>query len=230
MARDFLTGENVLLEALDSGVYVPFACATSVEFSYETELKEKASPGQGGFREYVAGLGDWGITLNTVTHIVPSSPPMLTVFYTLLAQVRKNGLDIRLTFEDENANLQVITGHVLIPSTTIASPVDSFSEDTIEMKGSGSFALSQTLINPSSGNSDVFPPIDYTSASGGETSLNYSALINRTILAVMRDGINYEVITTGTPNAKQVKFNAGVGDILFSFPLSIGEWVHILYK
>jgi len=230
MAQTALTGENVLLEADLGGQWIPFACVTSLEFYYDTELIEKATVGLQGFKSYVSGMGEWGFTLSTVTHVVPPSGTMYTVFDTLLLSLRKNGLDIRTIYQDNNGNLIEITGHVMIPHTGIASPVDGFSEDTIEMKGSGAFALSTTLTNPGTTNTDLQDPIDYTSPAGGETDFTDPDLVGATLVYVGRDGIDHEVITVGTPNAKQVKFITATGTIVFASPLSQDEWIHILYK
>lgn len=241
MAQLAIEGKNVLLEALrDNGAglyeYVPFACATSVDFYYDTEMIEKATVGMAGFRGFEAGLGEWGLTLNTVTHAVFGNNAY-TVFDTLLQSLRKNGLDIRLTFEDNSANLQVITGHVLIPHTGISSPVDGFSEDDIELKGDGAFALTTSIVNPPSHDFEV-KKLEYYSV-GGEQQLTFSDLIGRTILYMGRDGIGRDEINIGNPTDKQFYFNPTLGTIYFYNPgsmtgyintLKADEWVLILYK
>lgn len=228
MANRAIYGSDVLLEALQDGTYIPFACATALEFSYDSELIERAGVGLGSFKGFVSGMGEWGLTLSSVTHVLPTTT-MYTVFDTLIESLRRSGLNIRLSFEDNDGNLKVITGHVLIPHTGIASPVDGFSEDTIEMKGDGSFAISTTLITPVPNNNDVQDPIDYTSISGGETSLTYPALIGRTIIYFGVDGVDKEVIAVGVPTDKQVKFDSSTGTLSFS-ALMPQNWVHILFK
>jgi hypothetical protein len=220
-------GTGVLLEGLVDGDFIPFACATAVELYVDTEMIERAGLNLNSMRGYVAGLGDWGLTFNSVTNVLPSTA-MITVFDTMVEALRKNGLYIRLSFEDNSGNLKVITGHVLIPHTGIASPIDGFSEDTIERKGDGPFAINTTLIDPAP-TTGVQDPIDYT-ATGGETDITYPALIGRTLLYVGVDGIDHEVITVGTPNDKQVKFDSATGKITFPSALMLDMWVHILYK
>jgi hypothetical protein len=230
MAQRAIEGQNVLLRAKLGGDYIPFACATSVDFYYDTELIEKATVGMYGFKSWISGMGEWGMTLNTVTYVQPTTESY-TVFDTLLDSLRKIGLFIELSFEDNDGNLKTITGHVLIPHTGITSPVDGFSEDTIEFKGDGAFAINTELITPDTADTEVKTPIDFTAA-GGETSLTYPELIGATLLYVGRDGTGKEVIQSDDPNDKQVKFISTTGTIFFaaSDPLGPGEWILILYK
>lgn len=230
MSQRAIEGENVILTAKMLNEYIPFACATAVEFYYDSELKEKATVGMQGFKSFVCGIGEWGLTLSSVTHILPPvGSSMYTVFDSLLQSLRKAGLDIQLIWEDKEGNLKTITGHVMIPHTGINSPVDGFSEDTIEMKGSGSFAISTTLITPGNSTSDVQPPIGYYGI-GGELSVTFPQLILVEPLLVFRDGLEREIITVGTPTSKQVKYDSASGTISWTDPLGPGEWVNILYK
>jgi hypothetical protein len=229
MAQKAIEGKNVLLRAKRGDEYVPFVCATSVDFTYDTELIAKTTVNSAGFRQYAARLGEWGLTLSTVTHIVsPNSDNAYTVFDTMTEQARKTGMDIELIFQDNDGNLKTITGHVLIPHTGISSPVEGFSEDEIEFKGSGAFEINTELITPTVNNSQVYSK-DYTAA-GGETTITFSDLIGKEILNVQRDGIGKDVIAVGTPNDKQVKFLTASGTFSFSTELGLDEWVLILYK
>jgi hypothetical protein len=76
--------------------------------------------------------------------------------------------------------------------------------------------------------SEGFSPIDYIAA-GAETELVYTQLIGMTVTLVMRDGIGYRVITTGTPTPTQVLFDTTTGTVTFNSgsPLSADEWIHI---
>lgn len=235
MAVDsYIEGKNALLEAIkgegtiDSPAeYVPIRCMTSVEFYCDTELVERATVGMGGFRDYRTGMGEWGIRGNGVSSIALPTDPAYGIFDLMTEQLRRNGLDIRLSFEDNNGNLQVITGHVLIPHTGITAPYDAFSEDDFELKGGGAFALSTSFIDPIS-ISDV-KKVEYTAA-GGEQAITIPETINREILAVFRSGIGAQTLVSGTPLSNQVTHNATTGEFLFGSELSPSEWVLILYK
>lgn len=224
-------GKNVVLEAkkLIDGEYqyVGFACATSVDFFYETEMIEKATVGMAGHRSWTYGMSSWGGSLQSVTHAVGTNN-MLTVFDTLLYSLRKTGLDIRLKYEDNNGNLQVITGHILIPKTGIASPVDGFSEDTIDFIGNGTFALTTTIIDPDD-EAGKLMTFDVTSA-GGELTITVPDTINRELITFTRDGIGQEVLTSGTPLAKQVKHDASTGVIYLPNATNPDEWLFGIYQ
>jgi len=227
MALQAIEGKNVILRALKGVDMVPFACATSLEFYYDTEMIEKSTVSSAGFTEWAGGMGTWGLTLGTVTHIL--KPGYYTVFDTLLDALRKLGLLIELSFDDEAGNIKTITGTVLIPHTGLSAGVDGFSEDDVEMIGSGGFTLNTTLFTPDQTEYEVqrYP---YTSSVGGETSVGNAILINREILSVEIDGVGKELILAGDPTDKQAKYVQGTGTILLPYPLSPTEWVLILYK
>src|SRR5688500_808455 len=126
MALQAIEGKNVILRALQGADMVPFACATSLEFYYDTELIEKSTVSSAGFSEWAGSMGTWGKTHGTVTHIVKTG--YYTVFDTLLDALRKQGLFVELSFEDEIGNIKTITGTVLIPHTGISAGVEGFSE------------------------------------------------------------------------------------------------------
>ena len=221
-----IEGKNVLLRALKDDTYIPFACAFSVEFYFDSEIIEKTTPNSGRFKEWRTGLGEWGLTLNTVTHALPSTT-MFTVFDTLLEALRTNGLDIELSFSDDEGNVVTITGHVLIPHTGITSPEEGFSEDEIEMKGSGGFTMQTELANPVGGSGEP-TPVEPT-YSTGDTEIEVPELDGLTAddFVIERDGIGKQVITSGTPTDKQVLFTAPT-TISLPYPVQEGEWILIL--
>lgn len=63
---------------------------------------------------------------------------------------------------------------------------------------------------------------------GGELELTYSELSGKTLLYVGRSGIAFKVLTSGSPNDLQVLFSGST--LTFGSPLSIEEWVLILYQ
>lgn len=72
--------------------------------------------------------------------------------------------------------------------------------------------------------------IEYTGV-GGENGFTDSQLINKRILAVYKDGVEFsEIITSGTPVNKQVKYTTGTGAILFPMTIEPGEEIAVLYQ
>lgn len=208
---------------------VNWACATGMDFYYDTEMIEKATVGTAGHKRWTYGMSEWGLTLYSLTVIVPT-PTMYTVFDSLLESLRKIGLDIELIFEDSVGNLKVLSGRCMIPRTAISASENGFSSDTIELKGDGTFTIGTTLSTPGPSLTTDVKVINYTSASGGENTLTFPATIGKEILYVARDGVGKEVITVGTPNDKQVKWNSGSGEFTLPYDMQQGEWLYIEYQ
>ncbi len=72
--------------------------------------------------------------------------------------------------------------------------------------------------------------LEYTGV-GSEVGFTDSQLINKRVLAVFNDGIEFsEIITSGTPTAKQVKYTSATGAIEFAIPLEPDQEVAVLYQ
>lgn len=226
---NIIEGKNVKLRGKLDGDMVYFACATGVDFYHDTEMVEKATVGMAGWKGYTYGLSEWGFSLTSLSVIVPTTT-MLTVFHTLLESLRKNGIDMELIFEDPDGNLKTITGRCLIPHTGISAQRTGFSQDTIEFKGDGAFEIATSLIAPSPAINTNVQVINYTSASGSETTLTYPETIGMDIISFARDGIGKEVITVGSPNDKQVKWASGTGVFTLPYDTGVGEWIYIEYQ
>lgn len=213
----------------DNGNYQLFACATAMSFSYDTELIEKATVNMAGFRSYKSGFSDCSATLNSVTNISYGSE--LTVFYTLLQTIRKQGLDIQMVWQDDVGNLKVISGHAFIPHTGITVDIAGFSEDDIQFKFSGGVQMTTTLISNTTTNGTMQTPIYYTFPSNGATSYQNNLLINVHVVHVERNGIGQKEIAAGTPSANEFKYIAGTGTIQLDSnnPSSAGETLFIAY-
>jgi hypothetical protein len=145
--------------------------------------------------------------------------------------LNKHTVDLELSFEDPDGNIKTIVGTVIIPHIGISAGAEGFSEDSVELQGTGVPEIGTTLIDPVVNTSEVLK-IEYT-ATGGETTITDSLLVGKTkdeILHVHRDAGILEVIDVGTPTDRQVKIIAGTGTMSFLTALSAGEFVLILYK
>lgn len=231
MAQVAVEGKDVLIEFIKDSVYVPYACAISVDAFYDREAIETSTVDSAGWAEFIYGFGTWGMTLNGVTHIVPSEATGITVFELLQKQLNKETADIRVTFEDPNGNLKTLVGTVILPHIGISAGSEGFSEDEVELQGTGVPEIGTELIDPDINDNEVIK-IEYTAA-GGETTIQYDELIGKTkeeILHVHRDAVILETIDVGTPTDRQVKLISASGTMSFLTELSATEFVVILYK
>lgn len=65
---------------------------------------------------------------------------------------------------------------------------------------------------------------------GGETTWTESDLIGKQILGAFKDGVGFEVIYSGTPTGKQVKYSFLTGTFLWSVAYTPGEYTLIQYR
>jgi hypothetical protein len=140
-------------------------------------------------------------------------------------------IDIELVFADTEGNLKTLTGRALVIDVGISAGSEGFSEDNIELQGTGVITIDTTLIDPVEIETEVMK-IEYT-ATGGELTLTDAALVGKAITDILhahRDVNMLLPIAVGTPTDKQVKLTSGTGTLSFASELSPGEDVLILYK
>jgi len=70
--------------------------------------------------------------------------------------------------------------------------------------------------------------LNYT-ATGTDSEITITALINKTVKLAFKDGIEFKVIRTGTPTGKEVKTTKATGVLLWSIPFVPGEQATIVY-
>jgi len=66
-------------------------------------------------------------------------------------------------------------------------------------------------------------------AIGGEVDFTYNGLIGKSVFNAFKDGIQYLVITSGTPVGKEVKYNASTGTFTWGTAFEPNEVATILY-
>jgi hypothetical protein len=231
MANTAVEGKNVFIKILKLGEYVPFACAISINYSRDRETIETSTVDSAGESEFEYGFGSWGVTINGVTHIVPYASTGFTVFEMLDRMNTKQAVDVEISFEDGEGNLKTLTGRALVVHVGIDAGAEGFSEDEIELKGTGVATIDTVYIEPVEIETETMK-IEYT-ATGGETTLTDSRLGGKTIdeiLHIHRDTNVLLPIAVGTPTDKQAKLISGSGTIEFASELMEGEDVLILYK
>lgn len=232
--NEFVHGKNVYVRALvgatTTPVYVDFACATGMSMTVSTELIPATTVGNGRYRSYKPRLTDTQVTLTGITYIQKGNPgDYVTAFDTISETLRNEGLNLEITFSDEQMRTKVLRLFAWIPNTTINADVEDFSDFEITFQASGHYQIDD-FITPSL--NDNVKTYQYT-ATGGETSVSSADLVGRTLLSVLREAVSpLMIITSGTPGIKQVKFSSGAGRMDFSAdnPLMPGENVVAFYK
>jgi hypothetical protein len=72
--------------------------------------------------------------------------------------------------------------------------------------------------------------LEYTGV-GGEDSFSDSQLINKSILIVFKDGVEFsQILTAGTPTNKQVVYTASTGTLTFPMAIEPNEEIAVVYQ
>lgn len=214
-----IQGKNVTVNITINGVKLPYLCATDCEVHFTTELIRRTSPSAGSSAKYKARMTDTTASLSGVTQVLPVESGW-TVFDLIGETVRKNGVDLEMEFLDSVGNYRLITGHALMPDIDISASMGDFARDSIDFQFSGA----PGVFNEPPPNYQTTSTVNWELFRGtnGETGITDNRLIGRAKVAVHRgDWLN--VITTGTPDVQQVKFNNSTGQLLFSVPIGPGE-------
>lgn len=100
-------------------------------------------------------------------------------------------------------------------------------EDKVDMYKIYCSTLSELALDDSFTNYEM-QVLNYT-ATGTDSEITITALINKTVKLAFKDGIEFKVIRTGTPTGKEVKTTKATGVLLWSIPFISGEQATIVY-
>ncbi len=142
----------------------------------------------------------------------------------------------QLVYPDKHTNLTLSRGAIIWTNVTTDRTQDytlrgqfgyidrfiTFNHH-ISIGSAGSGGISMT------GQGQIFR-IEYT-GTGGEVGFTDTQLINKRVLAVFKDGIEFsEIITSGSPTNKQALYNSSTGAISTAIPLEPNEEMAVLYQ
>jgi len=219
-------GENVLLEFYDSGEWKPYACARSCSLTTSTELIETTVTGGGKNKHFTPTVNSFTGNCDGIVSLGNSG--MLTLYN--LRQMQLGHVLQRVRFTrtaEDGVNVYVDTVDFYITSIQDTSSFDNVSSFTIEMQGTG--VLDQSIISPPIIITKV-KRYEYT-GTGGEISFTNTALINKDIISVVKDGLGQcGIITAGSPASKEVKYTTGTGQFTFAVEFEAGEQAYVLYQ
>src|SRR6188768_1646850 len=148
MAQTAVQGKDVEINILKLGEYVPYACATSIDYKRTREVLETSTVDSAGESEFEYGFGAWGVTINGVTHIVPMTATGFTVFEMLDRMNTRTPVDLEIIFTDPENNIKTLTGRALVVDVGISAGSEGFSEDNIELQGTGVITIDTVIIPP----------------------------------------------------------------------------------
>lgn len=226
MAYSLIKGENVVLEFYMGGVWKPYACARSCTLSIATELKETTVTGAGKFKHFTPTVNSFSVAFDGISSL--NDAAVLNIYD--LRELQLNHVLCKARFyrtADNGSSYYVSEVDFYITNSEDTNPFDNISTFTLQGQGVG--VPGQTLINPPTTTTTV-RRYEYT-GTGGEAQFTASLLINKSILAVHKDGIGFsKLITSGTPASKEAKYTAASGRIDFPIAFEPGEEAYVLYQ
>lgn len=219
-------GNNVLVSIQIDAEFIPVLCGIDMTFTCSQEIVLATTIDSGKWRKKkLRGLSDWNVSVSGLTKI-DNTDGQVSFFWLLQENVRGTEQVIQMMFEDEDGNVQVLEGNVLIPDLSFNGNVNSFADVNVTFEGSGGFTIEQPV-------SDVVSDVcdDWTSdtfdLAEGETSLT-GAFAGKEIIEVDREGIQFDY-TSGTPGNREYSYS-GVNINFEIEGASGGEKVFVIWK
>jgi hypothetical protein len=225
---DIVLGKQYILSAYvpaQSGYY-PFACLQEVSLSVSTELIPTTTVDSGLYRTFEPRLSEWKLSASGVMILRDVVNTYNFSLDSILAQVRREGYDIRLLWMDTSGYTRQIEGHVFIPESVFTGTAGQIGKWSIEMQGSGPLTINGAItINPTSVNRFTFD-----SHSGSSTYVQDASLVGRSIKWVDREDSAYEPITSGSPGPREVLYDSSTGRLTFPSIIGPNETISGLYE
>lgn len=221
-----VNGKDVILSVQKGAAMYPIACNAVCTLSFQRDVLETTFRGTGDIRGFVPG--------KAVITIEGSGPIEYAADYTASdvvdAWLFKQTITWEFVLTDSKGHATITKtygGSGFFTSVTLTGDVQQAAtcDYTIQVNGAISGTTDPGTLPP------VLQTLFYT-ATGGETTLFNDAWVDGDMLEVLRNGIGLEIITTGTPTASQVLYNAGAGTITFTgdLPLGANEYIQTLFE
>lgn len=226
-------GDNCIFYIFDAGLWKPYVCARSGNFSVDSDMIDTTVTGSGGWGTSRPGRKTFSAQFDGLISL--NNPSALTLPELQAIQFSDTKLLCRFTETSEDHNIYTKEAYFYITNTTDTGAFDGVATFQVSMKGTGS--ITQVFILP--------PPIiqgkvyRYPTAgssaptTAGQTSITVAGLGNKDMLQVTKDGLgNNNIITSGTPVNKEVLYETSGTDGIFTWaiPFEDGENWYCLYQ
>ena len=221
---DAVRGDGVIFYAKLGTTYYPFACSKDVTITHTTDKIELAPYTSGKWRSYIYGRTTGTISSSGVIKVVPDTGK--NGIFDLLDSLKEHFIILtKYSVADPQGNTKIYEVPCLIDDVTMSATIGQTATWSFNLTMNGDPSFDQVVVNT--------PLTDVDSwgydATGGETTISDSSILGVDVLDVRRNGIGLEVITAGTPNGSQVKYNSGAGSLEFGMALGAGEWILTIY-
>ena len=229
----YTQGSNVASAITTIPTTIPFGAATNCSFEVSVDQREVTSASSAWFKEYKNDVASWSINADGFVALSDYS-------YLFLANLQLTRQPILIKFQVDNDNgdgsgtlgYSIFTGTANLSSLSLSAGVEAASTYSVSLQGSGAYTITGTQVTPTGVVIETSNVIMYQyTATGGETTVTFTAAIGGTCLSVTRGGMEVRsILTSGTATGDNVVFNATTGVLTFGRALEADEFVRIIAK
>lgn len=226
-------GQNMIASIKVSGTFYPVFCAKSCSFEMTNEIINKTSVNDGLFTKRRVRRTEWSGSASGVL-VTNNDGDRFSPFYLLQDSVRRSSRTWQFEFTNLDGDVKTIEGDALIQNLPISGDVQSFVQCTVNIIGTGAFAIdvsSSSIVSDENVDSDYWTTTPGANSISG-LSVDGKSLQGKTILAISREGTVYDPITSGSPTNRIALFNSATGTITFdsNIPFNPSETVWAMWK
>lgn len=215
--------------------YYPIFCGKTLSFTIEQDELETTSVNSGVMREFIAGMGSATFEVGGVT-ILDNTESRIAITYLQQKSIAQatHSWKIALTDDDGSSIYYLFDG--IIRTTSFDKTIPGYSQSSLSVRVTGEIDITYVDPPPPGGLPEIVRSDWWTMAAGdtyiqGASDVHAYTLEAVTVLEVDRSGVQYDIITSGTPTGRQCKHNNTTGVINFDAALpSSGETVFVLFK
>lgn len=211
-------GKNVAVFLFIDGVWKLYACGRNCTLNRVTDFIETSASGSGKFKTFEPTANSFTGEITGVQHINKAGMVNLADFETLWMSQTK--LLMRFQRTSDAGAVYTSEASFFISNLSDTGEHTDIAQYTVSLQGTGGITQIATA-TPSLNSNPV--QTYYYNPTGGETSFTDASLIGKNIIAVFKDGIEFNVITTGTPVGKEVFYNSATGYFEYSQSFDAAE-------
>lgn len=201
-----------------------YACARGGTLNLVTSSVETSTTGSGQWQSNKPQKHSWGATIDGIVNL--DEPGLLTLADLQAKQIAFEEILVNFEMTDLDGNVYGRQGIAFIINSSDTGNINDVATFSIELLGTGQL---QQIYTPTPLPLSAVDSL-YRTAIGGGNTISFSGWADVDMLGVTKDGVDFEVIETGTPASKQVLYttSAGTGILEFAIPLEAGEVIHTL--
>lgn len=118
------------------------ACETSCEFTFEADMLDASAVDSGRWKEVIAGLRSWSISVNASMLIQSSATDLTSIINAFVSGQR---MRVRIKTKVAMIGSILITGYVIVQNGGLSAAVNSTTTWNTTLQGDGAFQLGDSL-------------------------------------------------------------------------------------